>query len=244
VNRLDLRDWNVIQVGDFRVGFIQTIIDKTTGKTLPNQEHLNLRAFSEFLAERNIHLWVIRGNHDNPAYFKGDHVNWLTNIHFIKDYTVLQHLKYNILCVGGAISIDRMDSIVKQSMPFNYTTDNQVKVLEYWDDEEFVFKRDLVDEIVQYFPIDKVVTHTAPTYFAPYGFNGFVNRYAAKDTQLLTDLTVERQEVNKLYDTLIKSHNQPVDKWLYGHFHSTKKYRYEDVEVRLLGIEDTLDIER
>ena len=55
----------------------------------------------------NLCIVMLRGNHDNPAYFNGDkritHERWQT----LPDYTVLQACNHNILCVGGAISIDR-----------------------------------------------------------------------------------------------------------------------------------------
>ena len=52
--------------------------------------------------------WIvfIRGNHDNPAYFDGKsfkHKRFIA----IPDYSVINACNHSILCVGGAISIDR-----------------------------------------------------------------------------------------------------------------------------------------
>lgn len=53
--------------------------------------------------------WIVfvRGNHDNPAYFDGTTFNYKRFI-AVPDYTILQACNHSILCVGGAISIDRI----------------------------------------------------------------------------------------------------------------------------------------
>ncbi len=53
--------------------------------------------------------WIVfvRGNHDNPAYFEGTTFSYKRFI-AVPDYTILQACNHSILCVGGAISIDRI----------------------------------------------------------------------------------------------------------------------------------------
>ena len=53
--------------------------------------------------------WIVfvRGNHDNPAYFDGAMFNAKRFI-TVPDYSILQACNHTILCVGGAISIDRI----------------------------------------------------------------------------------------------------------------------------------------
>ena len=53
--------------------------------------------------------WIVfvRGNHDNPAYFEGTTFSYKRFI-TVPDYTILQACNHSILCVGGAISIDRI----------------------------------------------------------------------------------------------------------------------------------------
>jgi len=53
--------------------------------------------------------WIVfvRGNHDNPAYFDGAMFNAKRFI-AVPDYSILQACNHTILCVGGAISIDRI----------------------------------------------------------------------------------------------------------------------------------------
>ena len=57
--------------------------------------------------ERNVECYMIRGNHDNPAYFEGTTFSYKRFI-AVPDYTILQACNHSILCVGGAISIDRI----------------------------------------------------------------------------------------------------------------------------------------
>lgn len=57
---------------------------------------------------RKANNWVVfvRGNHDDPSYFneeKISHRRWRT----VPDYSVISACGHAILCVGGAISIDR-----------------------------------------------------------------------------------------------------------------------------------------
>ena len=59
------------------------------------------------LTKANNWLEFLRGNHDNPAYFNDGlikHKRWIT----VPDYSVIKACGHSILCVGGAISIDRM----------------------------------------------------------------------------------------------------------------------------------------
>lgn len=53
--------------------------------------------------------WIVfvRGNHDNPAYFDGSMFNFKRFI-AVPDFSILQACNHTILCVGGAISFDRI----------------------------------------------------------------------------------------------------------------------------------------
>ena len=56
---------------------------------------------------RKANNWVVfvRGNHDNPAYFREERIafgRWRT----VPDYSVVRAAGHDILCVGGAVSVD------------------------------------------------------------------------------------------------------------------------------------------
>src|SRR5688572_8861392 len=90
---------NLVHVGDFGLGFVSM-----------EQDIKNLEAVDEALMDTGNHLYVIRGNHDNPIFWdksKGVNLPKLRHLHLIDDYTVCNIEGKNILFVGGAISIDR-----------------------------------------------------------------------------------------------------------------------------------------
>ena len=60
--------------------------------------------------ESNNWFLFIRGNHDNPAYFDGKTFRY-KRFTCIPDYSVVKANGHTILCVGGAISVDRQPRI-------------------------------------------------------------------------------------------------------------------------------------
>lgn len=62
------------------------------------------------LSKANNWVVMLRGNHDDPSYFqeiKISHERFCT----IPDYSVIQACGHSILCIGGAVSIDRSHRI-------------------------------------------------------------------------------------------------------------------------------------
>ena len=57
--------------------------------------------------ERNDNIIIcVRGNHDDPAYYAGK-LFYEERMMCVPDYTVIKGYHHTVLCVGGAISIDR-----------------------------------------------------------------------------------------------------------------------------------------
>ena len=192
----------IIQVGDFGIGFddrndIDSII-----------------SLNEFFKSRNIILLAIRGNHDDPKYFNGDHI--YTNLKLLKDYTVMEIEGNKYLFVGGAVSIDRN---LRLSSMQEYASYGEVKKL-YWFDEPFYLDKEKISNIEN---IDVVITHTAPEWCYPdnrQGFGDFVESFSYQDSNLLSDLKNERDLVTEMFrllkdKSLVKLH-------YYGHFHSSE----------------------
>ena len=85
--------------------------------------------------------WIVfvRGNHDNPAYFDGATFNYKRFI-AVPDYTILQACSHTILCVGGAISIDRIYRINewnkrKYRVHSNESQENDIPRNLYWQND-------------------------------------------------------------------------------------------------------------
>jgi len=204
---------NLFHVGDFGMG--DSIIN---GGVILKRLDAKLKA-------TNNTMWVIRGNHDNPAFWTGDHM--YDNIKLIPDYTVVEIEGKRVLGVGGAISVDRVPRMAMMNF--------------WWPDEVFVLEREILAEMRD---IDVVVTHTAPHFAHPVGINGFVRGFVrgfAKDDPLLIQmLAQERNDLTEMYDILKENNN--ITDWLYGHFHTNEVTLHEGVKFRVIGINDTYDL--
>jgi UDP-2,3-diacylglucosamine pyrophosphatase LpxH len=80
----------LIQVGDLGVGFGPRA-----------QEQAELLALDAVLSEQGNTLWVIRGNHDDPAYFTGATLTPCARIRFLPDYSLLSVEGRTILCANA-----------------------------------------------------------------------------------------------------------------------------------------------
>ena len=154
------------------------------------------------LGLRESKLLVVRGNHDNPMFYTGESI--YENITFLKDYTLVKVNDKNILCVGGAISIDRKCGTLSKP-----NAKDRIG-FDYFLDEGFVLKEVDVDRI------DLVITHTAPDGVFPFYQGQLVDNYALVDETLKTDLFVERYQVRLFCDAILP---KGVKQWYYGHFH-------------------------
>ena len=194
---------NLIQVGDFGAGFRKDFLD-------------DMLYLNDVLNEYNVTLYVIRGNHDDPKFFNGNH-NW-GNLKLLKDYTVLDLEGKKILLIGGAISIDR---------------GNRIEGSSWWEDEKFILNDDEIKNINN---INIVITHTAPNFIHSTEFNGIVKFYIQYDKNLSTELINERNDLTVLYEKLIK--NNEINHWFYGHFHSYNTETYNNTTFTLLNVDE------
>lgn len=88
----------LIVCGDIGMGFHKDEYYLTLFKKL------NLK-----LSKTGNHLVMFRGNHDNPDYFNGSFTKYKYKyLHLISDYTVVEVPGIaNVICIGGAASVDR-----------------------------------------------------------------------------------------------------------------------------------------
>lgn len=221
IKRKKITDINFIQVGDFGVGMQPY-----------EREIRQLEFFDEVLRKANCKVYAIRGNHDNPFYFDNKENGKYKNIIFVEDYTVLIQDGINILCIGGAISVDRVQRKIKNIALINED------FLTWFENENFVFDGEKLDEIINNVYIDVVVTHTAPATFYPAGFNRFVMEKAAQDLTLLEELKNERDQMQEVYD---KFQLKPRY-WFYGHFHDNVTQDMGETIATLIGINELKEI--
>jgi len=210
----------VIVAGDFGIGF--------------SPMHTDLASLN-FLNKRMVHsnsvLYAVRGNHDNPEYFTGKYD--LSNVKLVPDYSVLNLNDINILCVGGATSVDRKERS-SYFAPREKRKDTDIIVKNnYWKDEVFVYDHDKTMALKD---VDVVVTHSTPN-IAPPLIKGSLNYWAEHDAHIIGDCDIERAQLFQLYDNL-KNNGNNLKYWFYGHFHTYYKTDIFGTTFVGLGIND------
>lgn len=198
----NLNDLIIIQLGDFGI-FGQF------------GEEKQLDNLNKVCQNNNITLIVYRGNHENDSFFK--EINPLSsNITLIPDYTYLETQKGTILCVGGAISIDR---------------GARTEFIDYWAGEKFILKPHLVKEV------DILLTHSAPSWIGPGVDAPIIKHYERFDPKLVADLLKERADIDWLFELA-----KPKRAYA-GHFHQKYTAENNGCRARILKIFEFLEIQ-
>ena len=142
---------------------------------------------------RKANNWIVfvRGNHDNPAYYAEERINharWRT----VPDYSIISVCEHNILCIGGATSIDRYQRMKENAR-------NHVKdVSYYWPDEAPEYKPAELEAIPGTIGIDTVITHTAPSFCELNSHIG-LQSWAEWDSELIKDVASERAVMDQIF---------------------------------------------
>ena len=226
-----MRDTLLIVAGDCGFGFDN-----------PGYYDEMVKKNSRRMSEANNRIVFVRGNHDNPAYFDGEtfrHRRFIA----VPDYSIIRACGHTILCVGGAISIDRLyrmqkweaDNKAKQKHTHSHSTDSPLSRQYYWPNEAPVYNDALLTRINERFAIDTVVTHTAPTFCQLLNKCGTICTFMASDDTLSKDIEDERATMTELYDRLIHDAH-PLTHWYYGHFHQSWHDSIEGVLFSMLEI--------
>lgn len=194
---------NFVQVGDFGVGFDS-----------PLETYNELLDLQRDLLSANSHLWIIRGNHDNPAFW-GENGYLFSNIHFVKDNTLMSLDDKLCFFAGGAISIDRS---------------KRISGVSYWKGEEYVFDASVINNITNSVPsysIDLVFTHDIylPLTNLKFLSSDVVKNWENRDPFLSHDLTAQQYQFKLLYESLLTVTSG--FKWYHGHYHESYT-QYDD----------------
>ena len=206
INKNKLADCYIISVGDCGIGF-----------ELKSFQIKAVKRLNNLFAEKNIFFKAIRGNHDDPAYFRGSDRICLDNFELIEDYSVYEYNSKLIQFIGGAISIDRTGR-----------TEN----VSYWIEEKVSFNEEACKKV------DVLVTHTAPSFCFPRAFNEIVYGWAKEDEYLIEDLNNERFLMDKIFKLCDPSFH------FYGHFHSSWSEEINSCKHRLLTIDELFEFKR
>ena len=192
----------------------------------------------ERLSKSNNWVVFVRGNHDNPAYFNNypiQHNRWMT----VPDYSIIKACEHTILCVGGAISIDRSYRINDEHYHLPKVNEPLARNI-YWRNEYPVFDVDKFDEINEHCAVDTVITHTAPSFCELTSKSG-MSSWSIRDENLMDDVKYERQVMDKILNYL-KTKNHPLRHWFYGHFHQSWHQEIDGVQYNMLDIMELREI--
>ena len=196
-------------------------------------EDLYMRLSSR-LSKANNWLVFIRGNHDNPAYFDGKTVNY-KRWKAVPDYSVLKVCGHTILCVGGAVSVDRTRRKYEMyGMTVVVEEDRRLEVSYYWPDEAPVYDQAKLEAISEACTVDTVITHTSPSFCEKLSRSEIQN-WLVKDENLLQDIKEERRTMDKIL-SFLKEYHHPVDQWYYGHFHESWYGEIDGVKYNMLDV--------
>lgn len=182
---------------------------------------------SSKLSKANNWVVMVRGNHDDPAYFREERISH-QRFRTVPDYSVIQACGHNILCIGGAISIDRDYRQKHDSRHF------VSGVASYWPDEAPMYDEPALDSINRELKIDTVITHTAPSFCELISKNGLAE-WSAIDPDIPADCKNERKTMDRIFERL-KSDGHPVSHWYYGHFHQSWSSEIDGVLFSMLDI--------
>lgn len=189
------------------------------------------------LRKANNYVVFVRGNHDDPSYFakeKVHHQRWRC----VPDYSAIKAWGHNILCIGGATSIDRKG---RQEENARMRQRGHVETATWWPDEVPVFHPEEINSIFEELRIDTVVTHTAPSFSEPIGWNkAGLASWAVYDPSLLQDIENERATMDEIYEEIAVWHC--VKRWYYGHFHHSWCGEREHILFTMLDIEEFKEV--
>ena len=231
----DLSNCALIFCGDFGLGF-----------TSVQKEHDELSKAQKLCEERDIDCYIIRGNHDDPEYYNGTSKNLvLSRFKPLSDYTVIKSPQHNILCLGGAVSIDRSRRIsfyqngiqimmLKRHLSYNKARD-KVKPT-WWENEGFVYNEEILKEIIKSgLNIDVICSHSVPENAYPILSNQNSILMFDSDSNLKFDIKRERENLSSVLDFL-KKNGSNVLHWYYGHFHEHNTENIDGITFHLLDM--------
>lgn len=192
---------------------------------------------NELCEERNIHIVMLRGNHDDPSWYDGMKLH-LSNILALSDYSVVNLFDdyghtIKILCVGGGSSID-MDNRIEgdRKCVANYMKyhpkASEKEAWEYcgrsfFEHELPVFCEDSLIFMCNPGP-DYILTHTAPSFCekSPSTLPSFVSEEVRKRAG------IERDVMDEVY-RWIKTNTTTLKGWYYGHFHEHFNAKHDGI---------------
>lgn len=218
---LKLEHADCIILGDFGAGFrdnkgleFEKALDKVYDK------------YKDCLEKRDIVIYTIRGNHDDPKYFKDDKEFSKPNLIFMEDYKIYNIAGRTIFPIGGSVSMDRK-CFSNNGTPVDYRTEGK----NWWSGEE------IVETNKKTWPlrVDIIISHDAPSIFDPIYIKKDVSKLSDAEADYENDIW-DRCQKGRMYLSEIAKYVN-ADYWYFGHHHCTYTGEYKNIKYRGLGID-------
>lgn len=224
LKQLGIENSIVILAGDCGIGFKKE-----------EYYHQLYNSINKSLEKSNNRLLCVRGNHDDPAYFDGEKIDF-ERMKCIPDYSIVMAAGHKALCIGGAISIDRMTRLSEMAIA-------HIRGLKscpiYWENEAVCFD-DLALSEISALKIDTVITHTCPSHCCIVKKPN-IDSFLISDEDLRDDLYSEKVTMDKIYQRLVED-NHPLQAWYYGHFHLSQIEFIDNIRFCLLNIDEIKEV--
>ncbi len=205
-----LTDTDIIILGDFGVGFTKNL-DVEYKKSEPKLE------------KSGNSIYVMRGNHDDPKYFK-DKSHDYPRLKFLTDHTLYNFGEnLGIYVIGGAYSTDA-NTNPECTTVSDRVIDNKKRLLKgkmpIWWESEYVEKKytDLPNRV------DIIISHTAPLRFEP---------IPIRTSEISVSQYAKILEERKYLDYILQEIR--TDYWFYGHYHKSYTGTYNGLLYRGLA---------
>ena len=217
----------VILLGDCGLGFNKPQYYKNTFDKL-----------NKWCEKHNVHLLMFRGNHDDPEYFDGETVN-LPYVKAIPDYSIVMTKHGNVLCIGGATSVDRTWRLQEEKRINRFKHKTSLKKKLYWDNEAVINNPHLEQELIKEdIKIDIVATHTRPTLYhkdsTPSGENWF-----DVDKELKNDVQKDANILNDVLTLLLDKRDEGQCLfWYHGHYHYYSIHHNKEMDLVYISLDN------
>lgn len=163
--------------------------------------------------EKGWSIYLIRGNHDNPEYWK----NVQRGCTMLPENRVITINGKRFFISGGGISLDRWQRVPNKS---------------YWFDEYIYVPPYVLQEVKDIYGI---LSHVGPVPPKVAANPSFLEYCKSFDAGLEADLEDERIQITRLIGLKPKV-------WYYGHFHVNESFEHNGITCHALGIATVTEI--
>ena len=210
LNKYKITGADIVVLGDFGVGF---------DKTLDNfYKHVHQK-----LEDADLILYTLRGNHDDPEYFKLDKYSY-PRLKFLEDGKIYEfNGGRKTLIMGGANSTDITWRLQANQKFAAAGLDKRV----WWPGED-ITRIPLKELPVK---VDIILSHEAPLIFEP-----VATRFDETPPEQYDKILAGRKYLDEVLQSV------KCDYWYYGHYHNHYSGQYSQTMYRGLDILEFFEV--